>query len=103
MKGIMFIMAVFALNIAGYAQKDVKEVTGEASSEKYCIKLRDGKLSVMLEGKIITSEVALDNGWILRPDATVLKKDGTTISLSEGQCIALDGTIYAREKRSRHE
>jgi|SRR5882757_172634 len=61
--------------------------------DKYCAKLKDGKKTIMHEGTAITSEVTLNNGARIQLDGTIIKSDGSTTMLQEGECISKDGVI----------
>ena len=70
--------------------------------EKYCAKMEGGKKVIMHQGSIITTEATLNNGTRIQPDGTILKKDGTKITLKEGECISQDGVIaIENEKKTK--
>ncbi len=58
---------------------------------QYCAKMRDGKMVVIFEGKEIGADVFLKNGTTIKPDGTIITKDGVRSSLKEGECIDADG------------
>lgn len=60
---------------------------------QYCAQMRDGKMIVLFEGKEITGDVFLKNGSTIKPDGTVISKDGVRFSLKEGQCIDQNGLV----------
>jgi hypothetical protein len=66
---------------------------------KYCAKMKDGKLVVMHEGIAIISNATLKNGVMIKPDGMVTKKDGSTMMLKEGECIDKDGNMMMEEKK----
>lgn len=66
--------------------------------DKYCAKLKDGKMVVMHKGSPITVDVRLENGATVKTDGTVLMKDGTNLILSDGECIHKDGTTNMKKK-----
>jgi hypothetical protein len=68
--------------------------------DKYCAKMKDGKMVVMHKGSIITADVRLDNGAVVKPDGTVLWKDGTNQILSDGECIHQDSTTSMKKNKS---
>ncbi len=65
---------------------------------KYCCKKKEGKMCVMHEGTVITTEATLDNGTMVKPDGTVIKKDGSKMMLKDGECIAMDGKMMMESK-----
>jgi hypothetical protein len=60
---------------------------------QYCARMRDGKMVVLFEGKEISGDVFLKNGSTIKPDGTVITKDGVRFSLKEGQCIDQNGSV----------
>jgi len=74
----------------------------EYHPEKYCAKMKDGKKMVMHKGSAITVEVTLQNGTRIQPDGTIIKTDGSRVTLNEGECINKDGDI-AREKEKKNK
>ena len=61
--------------------------------EKYCAKLKDGKLVVMHRGAVLNSDVTLANGTVVKTDGTIVKKDGSTLMLKENDCIDKAGKV----------
>lgn len=66
--------------------------------DRYCAKLKDGKLTVFHEGNTLTGTVTLTNGTQIMTDGTVMKKDGTKVMLKEGECVNKEGAIEAPSK-----
>lgn len=93
--GIASLMASSVL----YAYERVKaEETAAAiqmqdNPNQYCAKMKDGKLVVMHDGKPITGDIFLKNGTTIKPDGTVITKEGVRSVLKEGSCIDADGKI----------
>jgi len=65
---------------------------------KYCAEVKDGKLTMMNEDKIMTADVTLENGTIITTDANIVKKDGTKTALKAGECVDTDGKIVQPSK-----
>ena len=81
-----------------YAYERVKTeemLTRFAQTEpsQYCAKLRDGKMIVMHQGKELTGDVFLTNGATVKPDGTVITRDGVRTRLNDGDCIDINGNI----------
>jgi hypothetical protein len=70
---------------------------------KYCAEMRKGKLTVLNEGKPITTDVMLDNGTKIMMDGTVLMQDGTKRALTDGECVEKDGSILMREQMKKEK
>ena len=80
MKKIIFLTAsIFSLSMLTAGNDPV-------SGDKYCAKIKDGKLTVMYQGYPLTSSITLNDG-------SIIKKDGSTVLLREHQCVDKDGKI----------
>ena len=66
--------------------------------DRYCAKLKDGKMTVFYENNTLTGTVTLTNGTQILTDGTVIKKDGTKVMLKEGECVNKEGAIEAPSK-----
>ena len=84
MKKFILAVAVMAVSLGAFA--------GDEHGDKYCGKLRDGKIVVMQDGNVITSDVTLTDGTIVKPDGSVIMKDGSKMMLNDGECINKDGS-----------
>jgi uncharacterized protein DUF6799 len=93
MKKIIGAVIAFVLSLNVIAQNSPKSY-----GSNYCAKIKDGIVVVIYQDNPITSDILLDNGSTIKPDGTVLTKDGNKIMLKEGECINKDGTMPAREK-----
>ncbi|MFL5764988.1 MAG: DUF6799 domain-containing protein [Bacteroidia bacterium] len=61
--------------------------------ERYCAELKDGKMTMILDSKPVTAEVALNDGSKLTPGGLLIKKDGTVVALKTGDCVDKEGNI----------
>jgi hypothetical protein len=75
------------------------EVSGDEPGQ-YCVRMRDGKMVVLFDGKEISGDVFLKNGSTVKPDGTVITKDGVRFSLKEGQCIDQNGSIIGETMKN---
>ena len=91
--------AAFALMSAGAFAGAANNDHGD----KYCAKMKDGKMVVMHKGSPITADATLDNGATVKPDGTVLMKDGTNMILSDGECINKDGSSIKKNTDKDHK
>ncbi len=66
---------------------------------KYCAQMKDGQLVVMHEGAALMADVTLSNGSTIKPDGTILKKDGTTMTMKEGECADKDGKVMKEKPK----
>lgn len=85
MKKFILAAAVMMVSLGAFAGND-------EHGDKYCGKLRDGKIVVMHDGDVITSDVTLTDGSIVKPDGSVVMKDGSKMMLNDGECINKDGS-----------
>ncbi len=99
MKNRLFIWSLGAMLSTGAAyayDANTRVVKTEFSADEpgqYCARMRDGKMVVLFDGKEITGDVFLKNGSTIKPDGTVISKDGVRFSLKEGQCIDQNGSV----------
>jgi|GEM_PF-1446747 len=96
---LMGASAIYGYGYAAYEQITLTETGG--SPDKYCAKLRDGRLIVLHQGQEVTAEVTLENGTVIKPDGTVIKKDGTRVVLRDGECVSVEGEINKERARTR--
>lgn len=87
MKLISIIAACF-LSLSVIAGND-----GPKDHEKYCAKVKDGKITVVSDGNAITGTITLTNGTQIMTDGTIVMRDGTKSTLKEGECMDKDGKI----------
>jgi len=94
MKKIIWAAIALVLSLNIIAQNNSPKSLGNV----YCAKMRDGIIVVIYQDNPITSDILLDNGATIKPDGTIITKEGNRIMLREGECINQDGTIPAKEK-----
>jgi hypothetical protein len=92
-KALIFIPLLFVV-------LKVKAGEQNPSKNKYCVEIKDGKLVVMQEDKIIMEEVTLGNGSRITPEANLIQKDGTAVVLKAGECVDIDGSIIKPTKEN---
>ncbi len=95
MKTIMTLITASMLSINAIAGNPTEH------TDKYCAKMKDGKKVIMHEGSALKTDVTLNNGAKVKMDGTVIKADGTTLMLKEGECIGLDGTIIEEKMNKK--
>lgn len=97
MKKVFCLVAgsIFALNV--FAQSAGDDMTTGSSSEmwkdKFCAKMINGKTVVMHNDKELTSDFTASSGVKIKTDGTVIKKDGSTLMLKEGECVNTQGNF----------
>src|SRR5688572_2970214 len=98
-KIIAIILGIFLYgNVIGQEKAAVK-TQPDAEESTYCVVLKDGNLMVLSEGKQVYQDIELADGIILRSNATLVKKDGESIALLNGDCVVKDGKIIATPKK----
>jgi hypothetical protein len=94
MKKLMSVlMAVCFINLIATAGP-------EEHPNKYCAKMKDGKVEVMHMGMAITAEAKLSNGSSIQPDGTIMKSDGSKSMLRAGQCLSEEGKVEMENQKS---
>ncbi len=89
MKTLAFLISACALSFNTLAGN----IESNEHGDKYCAKTKNGKLTIMHEGKELTSDVTLSNGTRIAMNGTITKTDGTTMIIKDGECIDLEGKI----------
>ena|ERR1051326_4840405 len=90
------VVSIFALNV--FAANPWKD--------KFCAKMKDGKTIVMHNNKELTSDYIASNGVKIQTDGTVIRKDGSTFLLKDGQCVNTEGNLEKKglmKKESRKD
>lgn len=94
MKNLIALIAIFYSLIAVPENRDILPVQNE---DKYCAKLKDGKVMVVHEGSPIAADITLTNGTTIKSDGTVINKDGTSFTLKEGECVDKNGAMPSKK------
>jgi len=94
----LFFAIVCSLSVTVYAGG---EKTSIAHPDKYCAKMKDGKLVVMHQENEMTSATTLTNGVQIQPDGTVTKTDGSKVMLKTGECVDKDGKIMEENAKKK--
>ena len=94
MKQIIWVTIALVLSFNIIAQNNNPKSYGSG----YCAKMKDGIIVVIYQDNPITSDILLDNGATIKPDGTIITKDGNRIMLKDGECINQDGTMPTKEK-----
>ena len=57
--------------------------------------IREGKLMLTQQGHTnpVLEEISLTNGTKIKPDGTVTRTDGTTVTMKEGDYLSLSGRL----------
>jgi hypothetical protein len=93
---------VTAMSVITLSMMATEPGKGTEHPEKYCAKMKGGKKEIMHNGMAITKEATLANGVKIKPDGTIVKKDGSTEMLNEGECMDKEGMVM-NEKNKDHE
>ncbi len=98
MKKLIIIWVLTALAMAAQAQVDPqlqKPVNPNENKMMDCYIMKEGKVWELKDNKStpLDRDLILKNGSILKPEGTVVKKDGEIIVLNEGDKVYADGII----------
>jgi hypothetical protein len=83
------IMLAMTTGILAFAPKHTLNMSDQ--SDRYCAKVKDGKVVMMHDGAVLTGDVKLANGVQINADASVIDKDGIKRFLREGECVDKEG------------
>ena len=67
---------------------------------QYCAMLKDGKMVLMKDNAPVAAEILLKDGSSVSKDGSIRRKDGTKISLSNGDCVDSEGNVLPRKVKS---
>jgi hypothetical protein len=98
MKKIAMLIAASILSFNIIAGNDNPE-----RGDKYCAKMKAGKIVMMHSGIELTKSVTLTNGTTIKPDGTIMKKDGTTWMLKNEECVNTDGKAIEPKMEKKAE
>jgi len=98
MKKLIVLFIVMASGMTAIAQTDPKptmhSMTKEHAMKNY-YQMKDGKVWNMLNERPapLEQEVTLSNGSTLKPEGTVIEKNGQVTTLNEGDKVYMDGRV----------
>ena len=81
-------------------------VSSVVAAEKNGIMMKDGRMTVMHDGKEITGmdrETTLSNGAKVTMKGKLITKDGKEMQMQEGQMVMLDGKMKEGDKDMKME
>lgn len=97
MKKLLFMATCTGMFYMASAQQDtLMNKTNPATNPKegkYCLVLKEGKPTVILDGRILTDDVKLTDGSKLTVTGGVVKRDGSRLVLKNGDCIDKHGSL----------
>jgi hypothetical protein len=95
-KLIGLLIATMIFSAVSFAQ-DSTDMT--MHHHKDCIRMKKGKMMVMKSGQWweLSQDTTL-NGTTVTTSGTVKKQDGSTIQLSEGEGVDMNGNMMAKKK-----
>lgn len=103
-KLIMCLLVAGAFTTAAIAQDSTKSMSssdkmGKMHQMKDCVMMKDGKLVTMTKDGVtpLTQDLTLSNGTVVSPKGTVTAKDGSTITLTNGQAVDMDGKLITKK------
>jgi hypothetical protein len=94
---------VTALSVITLSMMATEPSKGTEHPEKYCAKMKNGKKEIMHNGMAITKEATLASGVKIKPDGTITKKDGSTETLNEGECMDKDGMVMNEKEHDKNK
>jgi hypothetical protein len=100
MKKLLCIGGGLALALSIYAQDTVgmrrPEPTGP---QQYCADVHEGKTVITVNGKPLRKDVIFPNGCKLSTSGMILRKDGSTATLKNGECIDKNSDIINQKSK----
>ena len=102
-KLIMCLLVAGTFTTAAIAQDSTKSMSsdkmGKMHQMKDCVMMKDGKLATMTKDGItpLTKDLTLTNGTVINTTGIVTAKDGSTITLTNGQAVDMDGKLITKK------
>ena len=81
-------------------RKDKSDVRTDLDKARYCAMLKDGKMVLMKDNSPVPADITLNNGNRISKDGTVQRKDGSSVTLSNGDCVDDEGNVLSRKVKS---
>jgi hypothetical protein len=101
MKKLTLAITVFSLSSAAFAQVDSSDIHNNI---RYCAQMKDGMLVVVDENSNeISSNILTDNGTVIQSNGNIIKKDGVTTVLKEGECINTQGVVVRLTNKTENK
>ena len=98
----VLITGIASLTFLMAAQDPQKVISaGSNSGEvRYCAMLKDGKMVLLKDNAPVAADIELKDGSLVSQDGSIRRKDGTRISLSNGECVDVNGNVLPRKVQS---
>jgi hypothetical protein len=90
MKKIILLLFCFSIQFVS-AQKSITKEKDPAIS--YCATLVNGKMVIMQDKKIMENTVVLKNGLKISTDGILIKRNGSKVLLTNGECVNQNGIV----------
>ncbi len=97
-KMVLLVVVLVFISFGALAQDSTGMNPGKKTSVspheegKYCVLLKDGKVIVMLNDRIIDHDIVFKDGSKLTPSGDFIKKGKTTV-LKNGDCVDKNGEL----------
>ncbi|HMG14009.1 MAG TPA: DUF6799 domain-containing protein [Saprospiraceae bacterium] len=63
----------------------------QMDNNAYCAIVKNGKVKVQSAGKILSQDVKLANGTLIKTNGAIIQSDGTHLILKTGECVDTTG------------
>ena|SRR2546428_606456 len=110
MKTLLVLIGAILFSLSAMAQDTMIHKTDQhlQNDQKNCFMMKNNKMMVMKDGQTsaMQKDVTLLNGITVKTDGTIMKKDGSTAKLKNGECIDMSGNITKmkdKETKKKHE
>ncbi|MFY9308314.1 MAG: DUF6799 domain-containing protein [Bacteroidia bacterium] len=101
MKKLTFAITVLSFSSGAYAQIDSSDIHHNI---RYCAQMKDGLMVVVDENNNeISSKILTDNGTVIESNGNIIRKDGVTTALKEGECINTQGIVVRLTNKTENK
>jgi len=103
MKKIIISATSLLLAFSAFAQSDSTKAKNDSIQDRFCIESRNHKAVVMHQKIVVTLDVTLRSGDIIRSDGSLKKLDGSVVLLVPGDCVDQEGRVQMSRSREKVE
>ena len=96
MKNVALTIILLFMSTFIFAQIDSSNINNNI---RYCAQMKDGILVVVDDNdQEISTDVRTDNGTVIKSNGNIVKSDGITTVLKEGECVNTQGVVVRLSK-----
>lgn len=105
MKYLTICFILFSISDTLYSQTNKEETRQELQSEKKndrdCLLMKNNRMFLIVQGQMtaLNQDYQLKNGDLVTKEGNVIRKDGSSKQMKNGDCVTLSG-IWSHEQKN---